>query len=219
MEKRCVIITVICVVLIMICISCSPSSAEYTGYIDITQEYEQQQEIKVHAHEMAEHARALKIPEDDNIIVTAGKLWGEADEMQKALLMLSTYTTADEYYLSKTMYAEARGSNDYELSKVAWCILNRVDINGSTIQAVVTAPYQFAYSVYKDGDTYLYMAKDVLLRYCMEKCGIEDCGRTLPEDYVQFRGDGRINHYYKSYSDATRGVNEYTNWLVSPYGA
>jgi hypothetical protein len=219
MKNRYVIITIVCVMLIMICLLCSSTSyADIPDTIDVSTLYSQQEDIKNHSHEMADHARALKIPEDNIIIQTASKLWKQANKTEDALAMLATYTVQDEYYLSKTMYAEARGSSEYELSKVAWCILNRVDANGSTIQAVVTAPNQFAYSAYKNGDDYLYLAQDVLLRYCLEKCGVTDSGRTLPKEYMQFRGDGKVNHYYKTFDEARKGINEYTNWLITPYG-
>jgi hypothetical protein len=218
MKSKYAVVCLVSMILILVCILMVRCGAESVNYIDINDDYSKQQEIKENAHEMANHARALKIPEDSVIIQTASDIWIKADKTQRALTMLSSYTENDEYYLSKTMYAEARGSTEYELSKVAWCILNRVDATGSSIQQVVTAPNQFAYRSYINGEDYLYLAKDVLLRYCMEKCGIEDCGRTLPNDYMQFRGDGKLNHFYKTFNDARKGINEYTNWLNTPYG-
>ena len=212
----------IILVVVLICLMTMFSGNCYAtkmDTIDVSNMINEQRYIQYHAHELAEHARALDIDEDDSIILTAQDVWNRAEEKIEALDTLANYTVQDVYYLSKTIYAEARGSNKTECAKVAWCILNRLDNGnyGSTIKSVVTAPNQFAYRQYTDGDTYYEISLDVLTRWCMEKCGITNVGRVLPNDYMQYRGDGKLNHYYKDYNDAQRGINEYTNWMGTPY--
>ena len=67
---------------------------------------------------------------------------------------------------------------------------------GETIDAVITAPYQFAYKAsnpvtQEDFD----IALDVLVRWESERYLLTSSGRTLPKQFVNFRGDGRFNWY------------------------
>lgn len=184
--------------------------------IDVSQQIAEQQDILTNAHQMADSARALGFKEDNDIIITAGLIWKDANAKLNVLQEISQQSNSDIYYISKTMRREAYGSVNVELAKIGWCVLNRVD-RGSSIKDVVTQPNQFAYSAYSDGDMYYDIALDVYIRWQYEKEGIQNVGRVLPADYVQFRGDGKLNHYYKTYNDAQKNINEYTNWLVSPY--
>jgi len=184
--------------------------------IDVSQQIAEQQNILTNAHQMADSARALGFKEDNDIIITAGLIWKDANAKLNVLQEISKQSNSDIYYISKTMRREAYGSVNVELAKIGWCVLNRVD-RGSSIKDVVTQPNQFAYSAYSDGDMYYDIALDVYIRWQYEKEGIQNVGRVLPADYVQFRGDGKLNHYYKTYNDAQKNINEYTNWLVSPY--
>ncbi len=118
--------------------------------------------------------------------------------------------------IARTIYGEARGvKSKAEQAAVAWCILNRVDAGGGTIEEVVTAPNQFqGYS--PDGEVpaeFYDLAADVLTRWHMEKAGVEDVGRTLPADYLFFIGfDGR-NHFSKEWQ-----APDFWDWtLKSPY--
>ena len=118
--------------------------------------------------------------------------------------------------IAKTVYGEARGCSVVEQSAVIWCILNRVDAGYGTIEAVITAPYQF--TGYKESNPvigdYVELATDVLLRWQIEKYCIGDVGRTLPDNYLYFHGDGKQNHFRDKYD------GDYNVWewqALNPY--
>lgn len=121
--------------------------------------------------------------------------------------------SADAEMLARLTYVEYSGESDTEAAMVMWCVLNRVDEGGGAVDAVITAPHQFAYSARSPvTERLLALAEDVLARW---KSGGE--GRVLPPGYTQFRGDGTHNHYYKTFRDAQRGVNQYGGGADSPY--
>ena len=106
------------------------------------------------------------------------------------------YSTAA--LMAQVVWAEARGLSNYHKSLVAWCILNRYDmgIYGDSIEAVIKAPYQFAYRADAPITQENYdICLDVLLRWQTEKYALADVGRTLPKQYVNFRGDGKLNYF------------------------
>lgn len=108
---------------------------------------------------------------------------------------------AEVEYIGRTIWGEADGvKSKAERAAVAWCILNRVDERGQTIEEVVTAPRQF--HGYRPADKWgecpqrhLDLAADVLARWYAEKDGAEDVGRVLPAAYTFFVGDGKRNHF------------------------
>ena len=110
--------------------------------------------------------------------------------------------------LAQLMWAEARGCSKREQSLVAWTVLNRVDAHYSGMTdfwSILTAPDQFAYSPNNPYEQYEYeIAVDVLQRWAAEKDGVEDSGRTLPEGYLYYYGDGVHNYF---------GMNGFSNEL------
>jgi hypothetical protein len=129
------------------------------------------------------------------------------------------YTERDVEMLAKTIWAEARGvPSDAEKAAVAWCALNRLDAGtyGETLAEVLTTPWQFAYYESSPVTPELEaLARDVLERWQAEQRGAEGVGRTLPEDYFFFEGDGLRNHFRKTYekTGATWDLS-----LPDPYG-
>jgi hypothetical protein len=118
--------------------------------------------------------------------------------------------------LGRTIWGEAGGvESTAERAAVAWCILNRVDAWGKTIEEVVTAPHQF-YGYRTDGtcpQEHLDLAEDVLSRWESEKLGTCASGRTLPAGYLYFTGDGSRNHFTKEW-----GSSETWTWVLpNPY--
>ena len=130
------------------------------------------------AHQIAELARGIGLPENDPIIVRASELWWE-DEPQEAvpedetpdaeptqtnasnalglysgvLPYETTYNAETEYLavaLAQTVYGELRGGWSLtEQACVIWTVLNRVDAGMySDVYSALTAPWQFAYSPY-----------------------------------------------------------------------
>jgi hypothetical protein len=118
--------------------------------------------------------------------------------------------------IGRTIWGEAGGvESTAERAAVAWCILNRVDATGKTIEEVVTAPSQFyGYRTYGDcPEEHLELAEDVLARWEAEKNGTCASGRTLPAGYLYFTGDGQRNHFTKTW-----GGTDYWTWsLPNPY--
>ena len=107
--------------------------------------------------------------------------------------------------LAKLVYAEAGGiPSDTEQSCVIWAVLNRVDAScyPNTIAACITQPSQFAYrSSTKVTDHCLWLARDVVSRWERERAGETNVGRTLPQGYFSFWGDGRHNYFRVGYGD------------------
>ena len=129
------------------------------------------------------------------------------------------WTYEEVEMLAKTIWAEARGvPSTARQAAVAWCALNRLDAGGygDTLTEVLSKPYQFAYDPDSPvTDEFLTLADDVLCRWYLEKTGAQDVGRTLPEDYLFFEGDGLENHFRKEYEK----TDDTWDWsLPDPYG-
>lgn len=108
---------------------------------------------------------------------------------------IPAYFTEEEVsYIAKTVYGEAGCCSKIQQSAVVWCILNRVDNGywGSTIKSVVTAPGQFnGYHSYNPvTDEIKELVEDIIVRWNMEKNGMTNIGRTLPERFMYFHADG-----------------------------
>lgn len=117
--------------------------------------------------------------------------------------------------IARTIWGEAEVvQSRAEQAAVAWCILNRVDSSGKTIESVITAPYQFYYRTDDNLPSWaLELAEDVLWRWGRERAGETDVGRTLPADYLYFIGDGRRNHFSIEWKST-----DYWDWsLPDPY--
>lgn len=129
-------------------------------------------------------------------------------------------TALDSYeieLIARTIWGEAEGvKNKAEQAAVAWCILNRVDAYGQTIEQVVKAPNQFHgyYRVKgKVPEYFWFLAADVMNRWNAEKKGTVNVGRVLPSNYLYFIGDGNRNHFSIKWRS-----NDYWDWsLDSPY--
>lgn len=149
----------------------------------------------------------------------------ENKEKQLRIDCESNVKEEDIKALGNTLYGEARGLTDTEMSAVAWCILNRLDNGkyGASLIEVVSAKNQF--SGYVKNRTYKSdkakellnhceeIARDVLVRHELELNGVENVGRTLPKEYLYFLGYKGHNHFTTTW----KGNVEW-NWsLESPY--
>lgn len=107
--------------------------------------------------------------------------------------------------LAKVIQAEAGGiPSDTERSCVAWTVLNHVDSSSypNTIASCITRPGAFAYySGIQVSDHNLWLARDVVNRWERERAGETDVGRTLPQGYFSFWGDGSHNYFRQNCSD------------------
>lgn len=109
---------------------------------------------------------------------------------------------AEERYLAKAVWGEARGLSRTQQAAVVWCVLNRVDSKyyPNNIRDVVTARGQFVgYRANNPVDkNILYLVQDVLHRWDLERAGYSYVGRVLPYDYYHFRGKNGVNLYYNN---------------------
>ena len=130
------------------------------------------------------------------------------------------YNEGNAAALAKLVWAEGRGiPSDTEKAAIMWCVINRVEREGcwaDNIMGVLKQRGQFAYRASSPVDPALYeLAKDVLIRWDMERCGYQNVGRVLPANYYYFTGDGERNHFRAVYNSATRW-----NWsLPTPYAS
>lgn len=180
------------------------------------------------AHNIAESARQLGCAEDNPIIVEASRLWFSYHEDEiKYLEELEANSELDQFIadnqsnikaIAGTMYAEARGLDARECSMIAWCILNRYDTQrfGSSLHSVIWAKSQFAHStrtVSDSGIDLVWLATDVLSRWYREKQGETEVGRTLPQGYCFYYGNGHHNLFRMKNS----GFGSYNFGLSNPY--
>ena len=120
----------------------------------------------------------------------------------------------DAARLAQLIHGEANGLPAYDKSMVAWCALNRLDMGlwGNDIYSVISSPSQFNWkSNFPVTEENYRIAADVLMRYEMEQYVYGDVGRTLPKQFVNFRGNGKENIF------KDRAGNTYSRWLEDPY--
>ena len=144
------------------------------------------------------------------------------DEIEGAPEYEKLYSESDIENAANIILKEAESvkdncgvSGDCHRAAVIWCILNRVDAGYGDFEEVATAPNQFAYyqntRIVKE---FYELAEDVLDRWSQEKAGIKDVGRVLPQDYLWFRGNGKVNIFRNKY----KGDYKIWDWsLPDPY--
>ena len=159
---------------------------------------------------------------DDIYIPLASRQLIGIDEIEGAPEYEKLYSKSDIEIAAKIILKEAESvkdncgvSGDCHRAAVIWCILNRVDAGYGNFEEVVTAPNQFAYyqntRIVKE---FYELAEDVLDRWSQEKAGIKDVGRVLPQDYLWFRGNGKVNIFRNKY----KGDYKIWDWsLPDPY--
>lgn len=142
------------------------------------------------------------------ILLEASKQWLNGEEIE---------------VLTNLLYGEARGLNKTQKSAVIWCIFNRLDNGkyGDNVISIATAKNQFTgykkNRTYKDKNAYEQCKEiviDVYCRWYAEQFGYKNVGRTLPQDYLWFYGNGKVNKFRNDYKDKS------TCWdwsLESPY--
>ena len=159
---------------------------------------------------------------DDIYIPLASRQLIGIDEIEGAPEYEKLYSESDIEIAAKIILKEAESvkdncgvSGDCHRAAVVWCILNRVDAGYGDFEEIATAPNQFAYyqntRIVKE---FYELAEDVLDRWSQEKAGIKDVGRVLPQDYLWFRGNGKVNIFRNKY----KGDYKIWDWsLPDPY--
>lgn len=131
-------------------------------------------------------------------------------------------SVSDVELIARTMWGESVGVKNAdgeaaiaEQAAVGWCILNRADRRGQSIEEVILQPNQFWCITWDDDipkDMY-WLALDVVSRWEREHAGCEDVGRTLPPEYEYFIGDGKRNYFTIEWQGT-----DYWDWsLPDPY--
>lgn len=148
------------------------------------------------------------------------------------------YDIYDIVCLAKLIQGEGGGLSKLEKSAIVWCALNYLDSGKweHTIIEVVKSPNRF--TGYRESckvtNENLWIAQDVLERYARELSGEDDVGRTLPKEYICFRGfkwydkAAELGLYKPTYSHnwyfkvedyrEDKWERNYWNWsLTNPY--
>lgn len=105
-------------------------------------------DVKDIAHQIAELARSIGLPEDDPIIVRAQEIYDEVkDENVRNAI---PYTEAELKMVANTVHYESKGCPDWHQQVVARVVVNRVlhEDFPDTIEGVITQPgaYQAWYA-------------------------------------------------------------------------
>ena len=116
----------------------------------------------------------------------------EPIEPEVTLTVGDSYSEADAKAIAKVMHAEAKGLNAVQKRAVGWCILNRVEDWGGTIQGVAKSSAFKSSSSYTEDE--LTLANEVLTSWTV------DGPRDLPEGYYYFNGNGEQNFFRKELS-------------------
>jgi len=212
MNKRLIALCLSTLIIVPMCVSAATNKT-----------HQELTTIKQTAHEIANKARGLGLDNSHDIIVSAKKLWHEADNRIKnkeyKTPMNTYYSNEDVTLLAKVAFCEARGiKSKTQIACVMWTILNRHDAGYGSIKYIITAPNQFSYyssarTVSDYGYDLKVLAKDVLERWNQEKNGFTNVGRVLPKDYLWFTGNGSRNNFRNKFR-----TNQYWNYsLPSPY--
>lgn len=173
------------------------TNAFFEKQLDCSAEISEEQEIINHLEMILNHSQVIGAAE---LIEQAQEMIQECQVKIDGYRYAETFTNRDVRLLGVMCYGESVGSPTMESAATVWCALNRLAINygdEDTIEGIITAPGQFeGYRWYKScPQHYFDLAKDVLIRWCLEQKGTADVGRVLPEDYLYFYGDGRHNHF------------------------
>ena len=101
----------------------------------------------------------------------------------------------------RAIWGEAGGIQDYaQRAAVVWCACNRADAWSMEIGDVLTVDQFHGLAIRGEvSPQHTELARDVLARWTMEAEGWQDVGRVLPEKFLFFEGDGKVNHFSTEY--------------------
>lgn len=138
-----------------------------------------------------------------------------AEAPERANTGLVTYETFDEALerakaavpdelaelAGRAIWGEAGGIQDEaQRAAVVWCACNRADAWDMEIGEVLTVDQFHGLAIKGEvPPQHVELARDVLARWTLEAEGWIDVGRVLPERFLYFEGDGRINHFSTQY--------------------
>ena len=183
---------------------------------------EQAQEQKDLAHTMAECARALDLEEDDTVILTAQKIWWEADAAERELNEQDTgysYTTPEqwaEHPVAAEVYEYLRGEMGLSPAVAAGII-------GGWMEECGGQTLNLQYWIYGGSGKYTYYG---LAMWSMLYCP-EIGGATLEQQLDYFAQTARKNveyfggswDYFTSLTDPGAVVSYYYTYYGRGYGS
>lgn len=101
----------------------------------------------------------------------------------------------------RAVWGEAGGIQDYaQRAAVIWCACNRADAWDMNIDDVLNVEAFHGLAIRGTvPEQHVELARDVLARWTLEAEGWVDVDRVLPERFLYFEGDGRVNHFSTEY--------------------
>lgn len=135
-------------------------------------------------------------PERANTGLATYETFGEALERAKAAVPDELAELA-----GRAIWGEAGGIQDEaQRAAVVWCACNRADAWDMEIGEVLTVDQFHGLAIRGEvPEQHVELARDVLARWTLEAEGWQDVGRVLPNRFLYFEGDGRVNHYSTEY--------------------
>lgn len=111
------------------------------------------------------------------------------------------YSSYDVTLICQTVYGEARGCSKEEQMLVVWCICNRADSSGASIEQIVTVPRQFSgYSPENPvTDAIRSVVLEVLDAWSRDQKALVYEPYATTSEYLYFSGDGRHNWFREEY--------------------
>ena len=157
---------------------------------------------------------SVELPEPEYISADAMVL-SRAEAPERANSGLATYETfeaalertkaavPDELaeLAGRAIWGEAGGIQDEaQRAAVVWCACNRADAWDMEIGDVLNVDQFHGLAIKGEvPPQHVELARDVLARWTMEAEGWVDVDRVLPERFLYFEGDGRVNHFSTGY--------------------
>lgn len=110
---------------------------------------------------------------------------------------VAKYTSEEITLVCQTVYGEARGCSKEEQQLVVWCICNRVDHSGTSVEQVVTADRQFhGYDPENPVTEEIFEnVTEVLEAWSRNEEALVYEPYATTTEYRYFSGDGRHNWY------------------------
>lgn len=135
----------------------------------------------------------------DRLIAEAYLVEAEAEASANAVV--TKYSSHEVTLVAKTVWGEARGCSREEQMLVVWCICNRADARGQSIEQVVTARNQF--HGYSEGnpvdEDILEAVREVLEAWSRGEKALVLKPYATTSDYQFFIGDGYHNWFREEY--------------------
>lgn len=152
-------------------------------------------------------------PKQDSVPIVSqtSQLMEESQDVDRARLVVETeakasaneviakYSSHEVTLVAKTVWGEARGCSREEQMLVVWCICNRADARGQSVEQVVTASHQFA--GYRESnpvdEDILEVVREVLEAWARSEEALVLEPYSTNSDYQFFTGDGYHNWFRK----------------------